>query len=134
MTGPKIFNKKSRITKIDFYETLRECPFLKKHIPKTRLFRKSSDLTGFLQKYDEVFLKPVNSMKGKGIVVVKGATEGLFECRYLKKSEYCTRLIEANGNPGKIPVFMKTKYPLWWYQVYQYPLAYPTYLAGFGDR
>lgn len=40
-------------------------------------------------------------------------------------------IIEANGNPGSIPIFMQTDYPAWRHLVYQYPLAYATHLAGF---
>lgn len=40
-------------------------------------------------------------------------------------------LIEANGNPGNIPVFQQREYPAWRSQVFQLPLDYATFLAGF---
>ncbi len=40
-------------------------------------------------------------------------------------------VIEANGNPGNIPIFIQTEYPAWRHLVFQYPLDYATYLAGF---
>ncbi len=40
-------------------------------------------------------------------------------------------LIEANGNPGNIPIFRQTEYPAWRYLVFQYPLDYASHLAGF---
>lgn len=267
--GPaRIFNKKSCINKADFAKVLGANHVLGKYHPETLLFQESSELKGFLQNYREVFLKPVNSMKGKGIVTVKRAPKGLLTCRYMHGGKITTRqlssadkifdvlktaagrerpyilqqaiqrmeyrhkpfsfrtwamkngqgrwvmpgmfakgasgegfltnftagaqliplkdlydniiprlpftqsqlqrlledltlgtavildknfgplgelgldivfdlrgkpwLIEANGNPGKIPIFMQTEYPEWGIQVYQYPLAYAAYLAGFG--
>ena len=40
-------------------------------------------------------------------------------------------LIEANGNPGNIPIFIQTEYPAWRYQVFQYPVDYAVHLADF---
>ena len=40
-------------------------------------------------------------------------------------------LIEANGNPGNIPIFIQTEYPSWRNLVFQYPLDYASFLAGF---
>ena len=264
--GARIFNRKSRINKLEFYQTLHRDPLLRKHIPETRPLKNTWELDLFMQKYREVFLKPDNSMKGKGIVTAKSLPGGLLACRYVKdgrdivrgvpagkifgllesaagrkrsyiiqqaipRMEYgggpfsfrtwamknsegrwvmpgmfakgafgggfltnftagaslvplkelfadilprlaCTEdqlvsrlegftlktavaldknfgplgelgldivfdtagklwLIEANGNPGKIPIFMQTEYPAWRHLVYQYPLAYATHLAGF---
>lgn len=266
--GPgRIFNKKSCINKSDFYRALKADPLLRDYIPETSLFRKSSKLVSYLKKYDEVFLKPVNGMKGIGIVTVKSTPKGLLACRCMQDGKTVTQLvpdagsifdvlkkasgrnrpyiiqqavtrmayrggpfsirswamknghgrwvmpgmfakgtfgdgfltnftagakliplkdlfddiiprlpytkhrlmkvlekltletaaaldkkfgplgelgldivfdtagkpwvIEANGNPGKIPIFIQKEYPLWRYLVYQYPLLYATHLAGF---
>lgn len=40
-------------------------------------------------------------------------------------------VIEANGNPGNIPIFMQKEYPLWPHLIFQYPMDYAAYLAGF---
>ncbi|MFZ5639124.1 MAG: YheC/YheD family protein, partial [Bacillota bacterium] len=96
--GPgKIFNKKSCINKLDFHTTLNANPFLKKHIPETGLFQKSSDLTSYLLKHQEVFLKPVNAMEGKGIVVVKSTPKNLLACKYMSGGRTVTRQIPAAG-------------------------------------
>ncbi len=43
-------------------------------------------------------------------------------------------LIEANGNPGNIPVFIQKEYPLWPNLIFQYPIDYAAYLAGFTEH
>jgi len=91
----KIFNKKSMINKMDFYKTLAADEVLTAYIPKTQLFNQSSDLTDFLHKYPEIFLKPVNGMKGIGIVVVRKTGQGMLECRYSVKSKNFTSHIRS---------------------------------------
>lgn len=262
----KIFNKRSMIDKIQFCNTLGSDPLLKQYIPETNLLKNIADIEYFLSKYGEIFLKPVNAMKGVGIVVARKQSDGIkcaysigkqnytgvlpsaveipallaeaagkerpyviqqaisrmkyegspFSIRtwamkngegrwvmpgmfaksaqedsfltnfmagaklvplkalfktimpslpYTKKElnqvlEYLTIqtafcldktfgplgelgidivldpqgkpwLIEANGNPGNIPIFKQTDYPAWPDQVFRYPLDYATFLAGF---
>lgn len=43
-------------------------------------------------------------------------------------------LLEVNGNPAKIAAILQTDYPAWRKQVFQYPLDYAFYLAGFQPR
>lgn len=265
-----IFNKKTMIDKLDFLNALDTDPILKSYMPKTEVFNDTSQLMTMLQTFGEVFLKPVNAMKGFGIVVVKPAKTGLpgaLECTYadhdrnitvfinspeeihsvllraagrkrpyliqqginrmeykggpfsiriwamkdgsgqwvipgmfakgsfgssfltnftagasliplqelfdfliplipytkssfikllkettLKTAEVLDNkfgplgelgfdivfdnkgkhwIIEANGNPGVIPIFIQKDYPLWPVQLYEYPVDYATYLAGF---
>lgn len=265
--GPnKIFNKRSMIDKVQFYKALKPDPLLSQYLPETRVLQNISDIKYFFQKYKEIFFKPVNAMKGIGIVVAQKKSNG-FKCLYticgqnytevvpsvaeipavlVKAADY-TRpyiiqqsiprlkyqdgplsfrtwamkdgtgqwvmpgmfaksaqgdgfltnfmagaklvplkdlfktllpqllytkkefmnlleyltirtavrldkafgplgeigldivfdssskpwLIEANGNPGNIPIFKQTDYPAWPHLIFQYPLDYATFLAGF---
>lgn len=79
----KIFNKKNLINKLEFSKVLGSIYFLKDFIPETRLFNRLSDLNYFLNKYHGVFLKPLDGMKGIGIVYVTIKADGL-HCRYMK--------------------------------------------------
>lgn len=97
--GPdKIFNKKNRIDKVDFSNTLTADAFLKEYIPDSREYRKISDLELFLRKYNQVYLKPSNSMKGFGIVVVKHISESLLECNFVLDGENTTRLADCSDD------------------------------------
>lgn len=78
----KIFNKKTMLDKYDFYMALHKNRGLSDHLPETRLFQQASDLEYFLNKYREIFLKPVNGMKGRGIVTVASDDKNLV-CRYM---------------------------------------------------
>ncbi len=78
----RIFNKKNLINKMEFYRALTNDSFLKEFIPETRLFRHISDLDYFLNKYPEVFLKPMDGMKGKGIISVI-PRNGRLLCQYM---------------------------------------------------
>ncbi len=77
----KIFNNTTRITKTDFFKTVHRDSFLQKYLPTTQLLKYPSDLSIFILKFGRVFLKPVDSMKGKGIVMVSQTGNGL-ECRF----------------------------------------------------
>lgn len=68
--GPnKIFNKRNLISKSDFFKALKADKELQRYVPETKLFRSPSDLTDILNKYNRAFLKPIGSMKGKGIII-----------------------------------------------------------------
>lgn len=79
----RIFNKTTLINKMDFYRTLVNDPLIKKFLPDTKPFLLASDLDSFLRKYGEVFLKPVDGMKGRGIIQVLPQTDGLL-CNYME--------------------------------------------------
>ncbi|HWI54670.1 MAG TPA: YheC/YheD family protein, partial [Desulfobacteria bacterium] len=42
-------------------------------------------------------------------------------------------LIEANGNPGRVCPKVQAEFPDWNVQVYEHPIAYAQYLAGFSN-
>jgi hypothetical protein len=94
----KIFNKKTMIDKLDFLNALDTDPLLKSHMPQTEVFNDASQLKKMLQTFGEVFLKPVNAMKGFGIVVVKPAKPGLpgaLECTYADHDRNITVFINS---------------------------------------
>ncbi len=92
----KIFNKKTMIDKLDFFNALNSDPILRTYMPKTEVFTNAAQLETMLQSFGEVFLKPVNAMKGFGIVVVKPArpgTSGKLECTYASHDRNISVLI-----------------------------------------
>lgn len=100
----KIFNKKTMINKFDFFTALHENKSLSAHLPETRMFLKGSDLGYFLDKYNKAFLKPLNGMKGIGIVTVASEKNGLV-CRYMNKNILKTQKLSC---PDEIfPVLKK---------------------------
>ncbi len=78
----RIFNKKTLINKIEFNTALEKDPLLKDYIPETKLLLTLKDLNYFLTKYDEVFLKPTDSMRGRGIIYIT-ANQNELICRYM---------------------------------------------------
>lgn len=81
--GPnKIFNKKTQINKIEFNTVLEKDPYLKDFIPETKVFYSSNDLDDFLNKHKGVFLKPSDSMRGRGIINIT-KEQNDFLCKYM---------------------------------------------------
>lgn len=100
--GPnKIFNKKTLISKKEFYETLQKDPYLKNSIPKTKVFQSASDLNDFFKKYNEVFLKPLDSMRGKGIINVTREQDQLL-CKYMDGDKPITKNLPKSKSTLKI--------------------------------
>lgn len=95
----KIFNKTTMIDKRMFYNALKDDKYLSEFIPATRVFQTGNDFITFLHQHQELFLKPTNAMKGKGIVVVKPYHDGMLECRYTVRGQNSSRLIVK---PGKL--------------------------------
>ena len=97
----RIFNNTTRISKLDFFKALYKSSLLRKYLPETRLFGSNNDLADFLAKHDRIFLKPVDSMKGKGIVLVTQADNGL-ECRYNCDGKDIVKTIPSSESIRKI--------------------------------
>jgi len=97
----KIFNKRSMIDKIAFCKALDSDEYLRNYTPETLLFHDTSDVNKFLDKYSLVFLKPVNAMKGIGIVAVRRTGNGALECMYTIKGKNYTKIVPtASEIPG----------------------------------
>lgn len=92
----RIFNKKTRINKIDFFRALHNDEFLQNYIPETRLFRTISDFDYMREKYPSVFLKPVNGMKGHGIVQVM-KNNNILICKYISQNGLETHNINESS-------------------------------------
>lgn len=104
--GPgKIFNKKTMIDKIMFFRALKTNEFLKNHTPETKLFTNLSDIEKYLNKHQEVFLKPTNAMKGIGIVVVRREPKGTLQCLYTIKGQNFTKSVSSVKD---IPAILET--------------------------
>lgn len=94
--GSKIFNKKNRIDKMEFFNALKCDSFLNNHIPVTQLIEEISDFEYFLGKYNEIYLKPVDSMRGIGIIHATFIGGDLLNYSYMKNGEICGELINTN--------------------------------------
>lgn len=95
--GCKIFNRKNRIDKMEFFNALKCDSFLKNHVPDTKLIKDISDLEYFLGKYNELYLKPINSMKGFGIIYVKYFGGDLFEYSCMENGEVYSELVNITN-------------------------------------
>lgn len=93
----KIFNKRTLINKLEFSEALGKSPLLYDFIPETKMFLQSSDLDYFLSKYPEVYLKPTDAMKGRGIVLVNKEGSALF-CRYMDGKKPVSKRVSKSGD------------------------------------
>ncbi len=91
----RIFNKKTLINKINFSRTLHKDNFLQNHVPETRLFGSISDFEYMLRKHPGLFMKPVNGMKGKGIIQLKKQDNNLV-CRYMGEQGPKTHIIKQS--------------------------------------
>lgn len=91
----RIFNKKTMITKVDFARVLGANNYLRAYIPETKVFRTISDLDGFFAKYDHVYLKPSNAMKGKGIISIQKTHEGKIECMYTSDNKDVVKVVDS---------------------------------------
>lgn len=101
----KIFNKKTMINKFDFFTALHERESLNTHLPETRMFVNVSDLSYFINKYREVFIKPLNGMKGKGILTVSWENSQL-ACQSMAKNVLTTKKI---AHPEEILAALKQR-------------------------
>jgi len=91
--GAKVFNKNSRISKKDFFNTLNDDRFLCNFIPETQELKDYSQLTKFLERYRKIYLKPINGLKGHGIINLTHTTENLLKCSYQKDNKNHSRIL-----------------------------------------
>lgn len=92
--GPgKIFNKNTMITKIDFDKTIRQDEILCKYLPETKVLRTAADLDFFINKYGRAILKPVNAMKGIGIIIVE-KEKNQYKCSYNSHGKNMTAMMK----------------------------------------
>lgn len=94
--GPnKIFNKHTLINKINFYKSLQTDSILKNYIPDTKRLSNLPSLEYMLDKYPEIFIKPVNGMKGKEIYLLS-KTNGNIMCKYLGRNSCETQIFHGS--------------------------------------
>jgi hypothetical protein len=65
--GKTVFNN-FHYNKWTTHKLLENSHELTNHVPKTILYRKPSDILSFLKENPSAYLKPINSLKGKGIM------------------------------------------------------------------
>ncbi|GGA64808.1 YheC/YheD family endospore coat-associated protein [Ornithinibacillus halotolerans] len=64
--GDRIYNYKS-INKWEMYDRLKQFPEVIKYLPHTSLYQTVDDVTEMLDKHGNVYVKPIEGKKGKGI-------------------------------------------------------------------
>jgi glutathione synthase/RimK-type ligase-like ATP-grasp enzyme len=62
------FFNPSFINKYELYCVLNQSPFLQDHLPETILIGQKEKLDAFIQKHQNLYLKPLQSSQGKGIL------------------------------------------------------------------
>lgn len=68
--GNKIFNS-VRFNKLDFWNICSNYDKMRKHIPETRLFSSMEEVDDMLQRYNNIYLKPINGTLAKGLIKVR---------------------------------------------------------------
>lgn len=91
--GTKVFNKNNRINKTDFYSTLKADRYLSNFIPETYEFNDFIELTKYIERYRKVYLKPVNGLRGQGIICLTQTTENLLKCTYQKGNKKHSKIL-----------------------------------------
>nr|WP_277398385.1 YheC/YheD family protein [Neobacillus citreus] len=74
------------------YQQLNSDPEIMKHIPDTCLAPSVSDIQDFLNRYQEIFLKPVTGSFGYGIFKVSSQNGTGFLCQYREDSQEVFRI------------------------------------------
>ncbi|MGE5403405.1 MAG: YheC/YheD family protein, partial [Candidatus Saccharibacteria bacterium] len=69
-TMGKYFNP-SLLNKFKVHSLLSENPEIAEYLPETRMFKNAADIEDFLERYDNVYLKPVAGSLGRGIIRIK---------------------------------------------------------------
>lgn len=85
--GAKVFNKSSLINKKDFYDTLKADPFLCHHLPETHELSNPSGAAQFLLQHKKAYAKPLDGMRGKGIIYCGLAQDGQLQCSYFQNNQ-----------------------------------------------
>ncbi|SDK54498.1 YheC/YheD family endospore coat-associated protein [Natronincola ferrireducens] len=85
--GDKIFNYPYNIDKLSMWQMLSKDTELIDHLPKTITYTDIEKLFETLKLYNEVYLKPFNKSRGRGILYLKK-----FKNWYILKDEFSRRL------------------------------------------
>lgn len=79
------FFNPSFIDKYELYKILKKEPTLEKFLPKTILVEDKEMLRNFLDKYEQIYVKPANSAKGKGIFKIRKNAATIVVTEYSRK-------------------------------------------------
>lgn len=80
--GIKIINRITKISKWKIAEILQRDSGARKYIPETILFNGPEDIIKMLEKYQEIYLKPVRRSLGLGIVKMTASANGSYTAYY----------------------------------------------------
>lgn len=78
----KIINKITKISKWEIAKILQRDSSAKEYIPETHLLRGPLDIAGMLEKYPEIYLKPVRRSLGLGIIKMEKNADGSYWAYY----------------------------------------------------
>ena len=78
----KIINKVTKISKWTIAKLLQRDPMSKNYIPDTHMFGNPLDIIKMLEKYPEIYLKPVRRSLGLGIIKMEKKAEGDYTAFY----------------------------------------------------
>ncbi|WP_338473095.1 YheC/YheD family protein [Niallia sp. XMNu-256] len=103
--GDTIFNN-FYYDKWRIYKRLKSSPELIKHLPDTQLYTKPSDILLFLEKYQSLYLKPLNSSRGQGIMKIEQLSKDRLLVHYLKGKKLIKTIL---NNQNEINYFFRQR-------------------------
>ncbi|MFD0672955.1 YheC/YheD family protein [Cohnella sp. GCM10027633] len=102
--GHLLFLNRPLRNKWTIYRTLAKVSSFRNHLPLTKLYQSTEDVTSLLRKYPTVYVKPINGTGGRGILRIDRRTDGSFllQGRNHSRSIVKPRQVPAQSLPGAI--------------------------------
>lgn len=95
--------------KWDLHQLLYRDRGIKKHLPATRLYTGPESLRDMLNEGNPLYLKDINSGKGRGIFRIERLSQGGYSFSYFINNLYSGRIKSFNGLINKINSFYMNK-------------------------
>jgi glutathione synthase/RimK-type ligase-like ATP-grasp enzyme len=95
------------------HQLLSKVRAIRAHLPATVTYRENADLQSFLQKYDLLYLKPIDGTGGRGVVRIQKMKDGTFliQARDRTRRILPVQQVKAAELPGRLSRFdMKNRY------------------------
>lgn len=102
--GNRIFNMPN-LNKLEQYQILRHDKSLQTHFPTTKRLKSMKSIDNMLKKFDTIYIKPIHSREGKGIVTLKKIGKSLYKVTDMEE----VKNLERNGLEDYINRMMKDK-------------------------
>ncbi|WP_373231425.1 YheC/YheD family protein [Cohnella sp.] len=80
------------------YRTLGNISAFRNHLPTTKLYQSSDDVTSLLRKFQTVYLKPINGTGGRGILRIDRKSDGTFLLQGRNHSRSIVKPTRASRN------------------------------------